>query len=44
MKKRPSRKWKRGLPLRKPTAKAIYNENSCSTKIFNNNAYWFGHP
>ena len=23
---------------------AIYNENSCSTKIFNNNAYWFGHP
>ena len=23
---------------------AIYNENSCTTKIFNNNAYWFGHP
>ncbi|RJU85739.1 MAG: VCBS repeat-containing protein [Candidatus Poseidoniales archaeon] len=23
---------------------AIYNEDSCSTKIFNNNAYWFGHP
>ena len=23
---------------------AIYNENTCSTKIFNNNAYWFGHP
>ena len=23
---------------------AIYNENSCSTKIFNSNAYWFGHP
>ncbi len=23
---------------------AIYNENSCSTKIFDSNAYWFGHP
>ncbi len=23
---------------------AIYNENTCSSKIFNNNAYWFGHP
>ena len=23
---------------------AIYNEDSCSTKIFNSNAYWFGHP
>lgn len=23
---------------------AIYNEVSCSTKIFNNYAYWFGHP
>ena len=22
----------------------IYNENSCSTKIFNSPAYWFGHP
>ena len=22
----------------------IYGENSCSTKIFNSNAYWFGHP
>ena len=23
---------------------AIYNEDTCSTKVFNNNAYWFGHP
>ncbi|RJU99932.1 MAG: VCBS repeat-containing protein [Candidatus Poseidoniales archaeon] len=22
----------------------IYDENSCSTKIFNSKAYWFGHP
>lgn len=22
----------------------IYNENTCQDKIFNNNAYWFGHP
>ncbi|HJM55469.1 MAG TPA: VCBS repeat-containing protein, partial [Poseidonia sp.] len=22
----------------------IYNENTCSTKIFNSPAYWFGHP
>ena len=43
--KRPSR-GKRRLPLRgnQQPKGAIYNENSCSTKIFNNNAYWFGHP
>ena len=23
---------------------AIYNEATCNTPIFNNNAYWFGHP
>ena len=23
---------------------AVYNEASCNDKIFNNNAYWFGHP
>ena len=23
---------------------AIYSESSCSDKIFNNDAYWFGHP
>ena len=23
---------------------AVYNEAGCSEKIFNNNAYWFGHP
>ncbi len=23
---------------------AVYNENACQDKIFNNYAYWFGHP